>query len=86
MNTPITVTQKTSSGGTVNAGTTTVQELAEGAIQVLPGSAPTASAPTTGLPSDARPGRFYQFASQPGTLYCIGPDGVWRALVLVRVA
>ena len=62
-------------------------EAAEDAqpITLLTAEAPSASAPTEGLPGDAKVGRFYQFQSRPTTIYTIGPDGVWRAILLVSV-
>jgi hypothetical protein len=83
--TPIPVTQPTAGGGTTPS-TTSLQEIAEaGAIQILPGSPPSASKPSEGLPANARPGRFYPFASSPGTLFTLGPDNVWRGLLLLPV-
>lgn len=62
-----------------------VEELAEQPIQIIEAAAPTASAPLEGLPTNPIIGRFYQFASRPGTLYFISGDNVWRALVAVPV-
>jgi hypothetical protein len=45
---------------------------------------PTAANPGN-LPANAIPGVFYSFTSQPGTLYFLGADNVWRALLAVAV-
>jgi hypothetical protein len=45
---------------------------------------PTAPA-LANLPTNAVPGQFYSFTSQPGTLYFQGADNVWRALLAVAV-
>jgi hypothetical protein len=66
--------------------TTSLANVAQqGTVTTLVGSPPTASAPTEGLPADAVQGQPYEFASQPGVHYYLGPDNVWRASVLVRV-
>jgi hypothetical protein len=76
-------TVTTTGEGTPNAPASVSEDV--GVVTVLMTQAPTASAPTEGLPANAVPGHLYMFASQSSTLYMIGFDGVWRALLLVRV-
>ena len=66
---------------TVQAGTVeqAVQEASKAIKQI-----PTAPA-LANLPTNAIPGQFYSFTSQPGTLYFQGADNVWRALLAVPV-
>jgi hypothetical protein len=77
-------------GGGASGGATevvvqsgTVQEAvtqASVAIKQIP------TAPDPGnLPANAIPGQFYSFTSQPGTLYFLGADNVWRAVLAVAV-
>lgn len=61
----------------------TVQEAVQEASKAVK-SIPTAPA-LANLPSNAIPGQFYSFDSQPGTLYFLGKDNVWRALLAVPV-
>jgi hypothetical protein len=59
-------------------------EQAQG-VTILDTPPPTASKPTEGLPTDAVPGRFYTFKSRNETVYVLGSDNVWRAILLVKV-
>jgi hypothetical protein len=61
----------------------TVEEAVQ-AASVAVKSIPTAPA-LANLPTNAVPGQFYSFDSQPGTLYFQGKDNVWRALLGVAV-
>jgi hypothetical protein len=36
--------------------------------------------PSEGFPATAVSGKLYEFSSQPGVLYWLGPDNVWRGL------
>jgi hypothetical protein len=61
---------------------TVQQAIAEASVSVK--QIPTAADPGN-LPSNAIPGQLYSFTSQPGTLYFLGADNVWRALLAVAV-
>jgi hypothetical protein len=61
---------------------TVQQALEQASISVK--QIPTAADPGN-LPSNAIPGQLYTFTSQPGTLYFLGADNVWRALLAVAV-
>lgn len=68
---------------TVAVQSGTVEQAVEQA-SVAVKSIPTAPA-LANLPTNAIPGQFYSFDSQPGTLYFLGKDNVWRALLAVAV-
>lgn len=46
----------------------------------------TAGSPAEGFPPNMQQGRFYEFKSQPGTLYFVSGDNVVRALIGVTVS
>jgi hypothetical protein len=61
---------------------TVQQAVAQASVAIK--QIPTAADPGN-LPANAVPGQLYTFTSQPATLYFIGADGVWRALLAVAV-
>jgi hypothetical protein len=66
---------------TVQSGT--VEQAIEAASQAVK---PISGAPAiANLPTNAVPGSFYVFPSQPAVIYTYGFDNVWRALLLVAV-
>ena len=71
------VTQVVVKAGTVEQAV----EQASVAIKPIPGAPAIAN-----LPANAVPGQFYVFPSQPATLYFLGFDNVWRAVLAVSVS